>query len=249
MGPDDFKKRPTNANQPRPVNPRPSNARPGPAMDGFSSPARHAQPARHHPQKPARSTQQTAQPQPQVDLTPPPKKKKKLGLQKNNKLFLSLCVLAVFLIGFFVPNTPDKTNQPAQIPLVPPEFTVYYPNPMPEGLSTTKKSIVYSKNSFSFIMKQEGENRYFVNEEPASTDPGFTSLKAGISAPKAFSTTLGAGVTGSLDSGTVSAVKTDKNTTIVINCVKTTTCFATSQQIFSAMQVNTNVDSLRRGNL
>jgi hypothetical protein len=119
---------------------------------------------------------------------------------------------------------------------------------MPPGLDAFKGSITYYKDSFTFILEQNGQKSFFIYEQPASTDPDFNSLKSKLAAPKNIALTTGQGVEGGLDSGTVTAVKTDKNTIIIVDCVKAV-CSTTAHDIISNMQINSDLESLRKANL
>jgi hypothetical protein len=256
MGPDDFIRRPDRPNQPRPL--QPNQPRPRQAMDDFSQPTRQASQPLATPRRQAQPTQQ----QKSAADTPADLKqqaddyKKQKKDHRSSKLKRRILIAGVpllLLAGIFVfvvvkGDSKKPTTQTQAKPLVPPEFTIYYPNPMPDGLNTTKNSINYSKGSFSFILQQNGQNHFFVNEQPASIDPDFSVLKGQITAPTSITTTLGPGITGTVDGGTITASKTDKNTLITVNCVKIT-CEPLSEQILSNMQVNDNVDSLRHSNL
>jgi hypothetical protein len=258
MGPDDFRRRPANTNQPRPAQNSSDQAKPRPMMDGFAPTHRRTPQPGASPQRPLQHVQQqrpTAKTQTDLKQQADDFKKQK-KTHRNSKLKkwlliagIPLLLLAGIVVFVAVKGDSKKpTTQTQAKPLVPPEFTIYYPNPLPDGLNTTKNSINYSKGSFSFILQQNGQNHFFVNEQPASVDPDFSVLKGQITAPTSITTTLGQGITGTVDGGTITAAKTDKNTLITVNCVKIT-CEPLSEQILSNMQVNDNVDSLRRSNL
>jgi hypothetical protein len=256
MGPNDFIRKPSRPGQPRPL--QPASLRPRPAMDGFAPPSGQAHSPTTAPQRPLQHTQQQSQAaKTQADLKQQAEdyknQKKQHRSSKLKKLFIVAGIPALILIGILVlvvfkGDSKKPVSQSHTAPLVPPEFTVYYPTPIPDGLSTTKNSIVYSKNSFSFILQQNGQNHFFVNEQPAATDPDFSILKGQIAGPKNLTTTIGPGVTGTVDGGTITAAMTNKNTLITINCVKIT-CAPLSEQILSSMQLNDSPDSIRRSNL
>jgi hypothetical protein len=221
----------------RPVN----TARPFPQMQNQMHQTSH-QPA---------GTQQTAKPM----TFEAPKQKRSIGLKK----ILSLSTVALLLIAcsyVFIATGNDGANkssakaqnrQPSIKPLENTGFTTYYPSPLPPGLKPMKGSITYYKDSFTFILMQNGQKSFFVYEQPASTDPDFNSLKSKLVAPKNIALTIGQGVEGGLDNGTVTAVKTDKNTIMIIDCSKTV-CSTLPREILSNMQVNSDLDSLRKNN-
>jgi hypothetical protein len=200
---------------------------------------------------------QTNQQQPpqQGPLTfEPPKIKKKIFRKVLASTALVL-VLGACSFLFFVAgkSTDDKSkvtaqnSQPSVKPLEKPEFTTYFPNPMPTGIKVAKGSISYYKNSFTYIFEQGGQKSYFVYEQPATSDPDLNSLKSKLAAPKGIALTLGQGIEGSLDNGTVTAVKTDKNTNIIINCTKIV-CSTAPRDILSRMQVNNDLEIIKKGN-
>jgi hypothetical protein len=185
----------------------------------------------------------------------PPKTKRKLGFKK----ILSVSSVALLLIAcsyVFIATGNDgskkstakaQNSQPAIKPLESAGFTTYYPSPLPTGLTPTKGSITYYKDSFTFILQQNGQKSFFVYEQPASTDPGFNSLKGKLAAPKSIALTIGQGIEGGLDNGIITAVKTDKNTIIMVDCVKAV-CSTTAHDILSNMQVNDKLEELRKSN-
>jgi len=182
------------------------------------------------------------------------KNKKRRFLSKLKRLVpiaaIGLVVAGVVLFLLFKPDADksnNKSSQPRSAPLVNPEFTVYYPTSLPANIQTSKGSITYSKDSFTFILEEGGKKSFFVYEQPASTDPNLSSLKSKLAAPKDIALTVGQGIEGALDNGTITAVKTDKNTIIIINCLKTV-CSTTPRDILSNMQTTTDLDSLRRSN-
>jgi hypothetical protein len=177
-------------------------------------------------------------------------KKEKRRLNKVNKIVLAV-VVAVLVVGSaFMLLTSNKSApktvqaKPRAAPLVAPTFSVYYPKTLPAGLSSSKSSVTYSKESFTFIIKQGGQNQFFVYERPASTDPDFGSLKTSLVAPKNISLTTGPGISGGLNTGVVTAVKID-NTMVIINSLNTNND-ATAKNILSGMQVTNDVSSLRQ---
>lgn len=115
---------------------------------------------------------------------------------------------------------------------------------MPDNLTISKGSIAYYKDSFTFILEQGGKKNFFIYEQPGSTDPDFSSLKSRIVAPQNIALSVGQGVEGTLDAGTVTAVKTDKNTIMIVDCTKPV-CSTVPRDLLSSMQVVTDLDSLR----
>jgi hypothetical protein len=254
-----MQQRPMNDFAPRPsaqLRPMHSPTPPQPAMQ---RPANTAQPYKQmrpgaNPAyaQPAQQPQQPAQPM----TFEPPKKKKKISLKK----ILSTSMVAAILLAcsFVFIATGDKQSnkttvkaqngQPAVKPLEKTDFTPYYPNPLPPGLKARKSSITFYKDSFTFVLEQGGQKAFFVYEQPESTDPGLSTLKSKLAAPKDIALTIGSGIEGGLDNGTVTAVKTDKNTIIIVDCIKAV-CSTTAHDILSNMQVNTDLDALRKANL
>lgn len=208
-----------------------------------------APPSSHPPQQKLQEVPQTPQP---LDFSPPAKKKRQIS--KPNKTFIVLGVTAVLVVGSFVfinsknrtPATQPKAQQETRKPFETPSFTTYYPNPMPTGLSTVKDSIAYYKDSFTFIMQQNGQ-KFFVYEQPAATDPNLASLKSKLAAPKKLTLSIGQGIEGNLDIRTITALKTDKDTNITISCSKAA-CNAISRQILSNMKLNSDLANLQRTN-
>jgi hypothetical protein len=232
-----------NIAQPRPVQNWPNAPQQQQPYPQMQRPAN--QPIRQQPQQPA-----------QPISFEPPKKSRKLSLKK----VLSVSMVALVLIAcsyVFIATGDDgskkttvkaQNTQPAIKPLESAGFPTYYPNPMPAGLKAYKGSITYYKDSFTFILEQNGQKSFFVYEQPASTDPDFNTLKGKLAAPKNIALTTGQGIEGELDSGTVTAVKTDKNTTIIVDCVKAV-CSTTAHDIISNMQITSDLESLRKSNL
>jgi len=187
--------------------------------------------------------------------SPHQKAKKKLQLPKTSKLSFALGMVFVAIVaGLLFTNIGKDSPQPkasaqkpgpSQKPLEQPSFTTYYPSPLPDGLSLSKGSIAYYKNSFTFILEQAGKKSFFVYEQPASTDPDFSSLKSRIVAPQSIALSVGQGIEGSLDNGTVTAVKTDKNTIMIVDCSKTV-CSTLPREILSNMQVNSDLVNLKQ---
>jgi hypothetical protein len=254
--------RPFNDFAPKPGAQRPQqNARPQSAMPTMQqrpmggANASAARPYRQ-PQPQAQSNQQpnsnTAQDHTPLTFNPP-----KSSRKKAKRVFAFAAVAVLLVAGSFLlfntqrskdqPVVTAQNSQPSIKPLEKPEFTTYYPNPMPAGLVTTKGTISYYKDSFTFIVEQNGQKNFFIYEQPASSDPDFNSLKTKLAAPKGIALTVGQGIEGGLDNGTVTAVKTDKNTIIIINCVKTV-CSTAPRDILSSMQLVSDLDSLRRSN-
>jgi hypothetical protein len=258
--------RPQRPTQQRPMNdfaPRP--ATPQRPAQGFNSPQppnmqRPANLSRSFPQMQNQKLPATHQPAgPQQTAKPmtfePPKKKRKIGFKK----VLSVSTVALLLIAcsYVFIATGDEgankssakahSNQPSIKPLESTGFTTYYPSPLPPGLKPMKGSITYYKDSFTFILEQNGQKSFFIYEQPASTDPDFNSLKSKLAAPKNIALTVGQGVEGGLDNGTVTAVKTDKNTILMVDCIKAV-CSTTAHDILSNMQVNNDLEALRKSN-
>jgi hypothetical protein len=223
-----------------------------PVMDGFRSPA-VAPKLQHqtHKQSTLANTREPLTPQASTEVT---NHKKKRRFPRPNRFAVS--VFSMFLlVGAFSVLVATKNNDvkteakpPSIIPLVKPDFSAYYPNPLPDGLSTSNGSIVYTKNSFTFILKQGGKNSFFVSEQPAASDPNLSALKSKLVAPKALTLSVGQGIVGGLEAGTVSAVKTKTGTLIVVNCVNTN-CATMPKLILSDMQATTQLDNLRQSNL
>jgi hypothetical protein len=189
--------------------------------------------------------------------SPHQRTKKKLELPKPSKLSLLLGSIAIIILAGLVVSSvwqskPDSTAKaqnkaPSVKPLEQPSFTTYYPSAMPDGLNLAKGSISYYKNSFTFILEQGGQKSFFVYEQPASTDPDFTGLKSKLAAPQSIALSVGQGIEGGLDNGTVTAIKTDKNTIIMVNCTKVV-CSTAPRDIISSMQVNSDLASLKNSN-
>jgi hypothetical protein len=219
----------------------------------------HPRPA-HHPNQPQIAHRpQVSTPEPAKILSFEPPKKPKKSIKKFILNKTSLIILAVILVGLagaFVgfkhssgkSEAAVKNAQPSIRPMEKPSFTVYFPSNMPEGLKASKESISYYKESFTFILEQSGKKSFFVYEQPASTDPDFSSLKSRIVAPHDISLSVGHGIEGTLDAGTVTAVKTDKNTLLIVNCTKNV-CSTMPRDILSNMQVSSDLEALRRANL
>jgi hypothetical protein len=222
-------------------------------MNDFGRPVSQKPMQNSMPPQPVQQPQQTMRPM----TFEPPKKKKKIRTRK----LLSAVSVAILLIAcayVFIATGNDSSKktsvkvkaqngQPAIKTLEKADFTTYYPNPMPEGLKAMKGSITYYKDSFTFILEQNGQKSFFVYEQPGSTDPDFNSLKGKLAAPKNIALTIGQGVEGELDNGTITAVKTDKDTIIIVDCVKAV-CSTTAHDLLSNMQINSDLESLRRDN-
>jgi hypothetical protein len=238
--------------QQRPLNPAPQphpNQLPQPQLQPF------------RPQQPLQSQPYQQEAPVSTDFSPQnsqyKKAEKKFRILRPSKLsFVMGTAFILIVAGLLFTNIGKDTAQPkataqkaapAQKPLEQPDFTTYFPNPLPDGLSVAKGSISYYKNSFTFILEQSGKKSFFVYEQPASTDPDFSSLKSRIAAPQNIALSVGQGVEGTLDNGTVTAVKTDKNTIMIIDCSKTV-CSTLPREILSNMQVNSDLDSLRKNN-
>jgi hypothetical protein len=178
---------------------------------------------------------------------------------RHRKKFLAVAFVVIalgaasflFMAGGNSNNEKSKVtaqnNQPTIKPLEKPGFTTYYPSPMPDGLQVAKGSVSYYKDSFTFIIEQGGIKSYFVYEQPANSDPDLNTLKSKLAAPKGIALTIGQGIEGSMDNGTVTAVKTDKNTNIIINCTKPV-CSTAPRDILSNMQVNDSLENIKHGN-
>jgi hypothetical protein len=175
---------------------------------------------------------------------------KKARMSKTKKLLLAAPALLLVVAGGFALSTNDhgapKTTKAhaTSVPLVPPEFSVFFPKSLPSGLSTSKGSITYTKSSFTFIIKQGGQNQFFVYERPASSDPDFASLKTTLIAPKSITLTVGPGISGGLNTGTVTAIKIE-NTMVMINSLNTNNDDA-AKNILANMQVTNDLNSLRQ---
>jgi hypothetical protein len=206
MQPSPMQQRPVN--NLRPVQnfapPQPTQNRPAVPHNPYAQPPNYQQPPQPYAQP-----QQPAQP-----LTfEPPKKARRISFKKVISVSMVALVLVACSYVFFATgdNTSKKTtvkaqnSQPSIKPLESTGFSTYYPNPMPPGLEAFKGSITYYKDSFTFILEQNGQKSFFIYEQPASTDPDFNSLKSKLAAPKNIALTTGQGVEGGLDSGTVTA--------------------------------------------
>jgi hypothetical protein len=255
----DFGQRPTQRSmqpmqdmRPRPMSPQtPTNFAPRPANQ---FPANNYQDFRQAQRPPSpQAIQQTAPQQGPLSFAPPKPDK------KNRKKFLAVAFVVIalgaasflFMAGGNSNNEKSKVtaqnNQPTIKPLEKPGFTTYYPSPMPDGLQVAKGSVSYYKDSFTFIIEQGGIKSYFVYEQPANSDPDLNTLKSKLAAPKGIALTIGQGIEGSMDNGTVTAVKTDKNTNIIINCTKPV-CSTAPRDILSNMQVNDSLENIKHGN-
>jgi hypothetical protein len=189
--------------------------------------------------------------------SPHKRAREKRQLLKVGKLSFALCVVLVLIVGGLIlssvgqdkaqPAAKAQNNVPAVKPVEQPSFTAYFPNPLPNGLAVAKGSITYYKDSFTFIIEQGGQKSFFVYEQPSSTDPDFSSLKSKLAAPQNISLSVGQGIEGSLDNGTVTAVKTDRNTIIIINCTKIV-CSTAPRDIISSMQITSDLSNLRSNN-
>jgi hypothetical protein len=240
----DLRPRPMSPQQVNNYAPQPANPRPVNNTQRYNQQQRPFNP---------QSNQQQSQQQGPLSFEPPKKKKKifrKVITTTALVLALGACSFLFFVAG---KSTDDKSkvtaqnNQPTVKPLEKPEFTTYFPSPMPTGITVAKGSISYYKDSFTYIFEQGGQKAYFVYEQPATSDPDLNSLKSKLAAPKGIALTLGQGIEGSLDNGTVTAVKTDKNTNIIINCTKIV-CSTAPRDILSSMQVNDDLETIKKGN-
>jgi hypothetical protein len=187
--------------------------------------------------------------------SPHQKPKKRFAISKPSKLSFVLGTVMIMLIAGLTftsfgrdtaqPKAKAQNTAPTQKPLESPSFTPYFPSSLPDGLSVVKGSLSYYKESFTFILEQGGQKSFFVYEQPASLDPDLANLKTKLAAPQNISLSVGQGIEGSLDNGTVTAVKTDKNTVLIINCTKAV-CSTAPRDILSSMQVSTDLDGLRQ---
>jgi hypothetical protein len=242
----------------RPVNdfgPRqPQNTYSQPAQQS-TRPLNQQQPFAQPAPRPV-DAQPNPRPQPPNEpMTFQPPKKAKRG--KTKKILALTGVVALIAAGSFVfmngqHNSQSSVakaqgKQPAIKPLENPGFTTYYPNPMPDGLKATKGSITYYKDSFTFVLEQGGEKSFFVYEQPANTDPALSTLKGKLAAPKDISLTIGKGIEGGLDNGTITAVTTDKGTILIVSCTKVV-CSTAPRDILSSMQVNADLENIRNSN-
>lgn len=255
---DGFTRPPQPPQRPRPMNdfnrPMQPNLAPRPMQKPASVPQNMQQP------RPAPAPQQNAyRPSPapaqqsqSLNFNPPTKQKRQLS--KRQKLALA-GVAVVLILGSFVfinskghGSTQKTTAQPATAkPFEKPQFTTYYPSPMPAGLQTAKGSIAYYKDSFTFIVEQIAQKKFFVYEQPSATDPGLNSLKSKLTAAKAISLPGGKGIEGAMGTRTMTAVTTKDNTILMVSC-SLPACGTTSEQILSNMQLNSDLDSLSRNN-
>ncbi|HSW79003.1 MAG TPA: hypothetical protein VLF88_03255 [Candidatus Babeliales bacterium] len=121
----------------------------------------------------------------------------------------------------------------------PPNFIVYYPSNLDPEMQVDKSSIAYSKDSFSFTVEQAGQKSFFVNEQPAEANFSYQRLKVRLNNPTEINTALGKGVLGTISTGLITTVKSDKNTLIIINCTALQ-CAAPSLSLIAAMQINDN---------
>lgn len=239
----------------QPTTPRPmQNLRaPAPAHPVSTQPKIPVAPGRHNR---AAASPSPAQPSAQPQATPKPGTKKTgPTLPKSKKITVVLATVLLLIIGgalFAVHNSGaskvNASSKTALKPLTPPDFTVYYPQPLPDGLSTVKGTVTYSKNSFTYIISQNGKKAFFVYEQPSTTDPGFKSLQTSLTNVKPITLSIGKGVAGTLNTGTITAVTTDKNTNLIINCINTI-CSTVPEDILSNMQLTTDLNNIRRSTM
>lgn len=126
----------------------------------------------------------------------------------------------------------------------PPEFTVYYPTKPPAGLSVDEQSIDYSKNYYNFALKQDGENHFFIYEQPAEELFSYQRLKVKMGTPTEIDTKLGKALIGTIGTNFVTAFKTDKNTLIIINCTALA-CASPSKVLLESLRINDNPTNIR----
>ncbi len=126
----------------------------------------------------------------------------------------------------------------------PPTFTVYYPVNPPTDLTVDKSSITYSKDSFIFSLKLGGQNAFFVDEQPAGNNFSYQRLKVRLGSPTDIDTPLGPGIFGTISDNFVTAVKTNKNTLIIINC-QAIACTVPTKNLIGSLQINTNPTHIR----
>lgn len=138
-----------------------------------------------------------------------------------------------------VPSATKPQASTAAAKSGPPSFTVYYPSAAPPGLSLDKSSIAYSPDSFTFAAAQNGENQFFIYEQPAGNNFSYQRLKVRLGSPLDADTSLGKGIIGTIGTNLVTAVNTDKNTLIILNCTALA-CAAPSKQIIDSLKVNTD---------
>ncbi|HSX18342.1 MAG TPA: hypothetical protein VLE51_03235 [Candidatus Saccharimonadales bacterium] len=125
-----------------------------------------------------------------------------------------------------------------------PAFTVYYPSSPPQSLTVDKSTITYSKNSFSFNLAQNGQDQFYVNEQPAGDNFSYQRLKARLGSPNETNTALGMGIFGTIGVNFITAVRTDKNTLIIVNCAALE-CGVPSKNLINSMQINNTPTRLR----
>ncbi len=133
------------------------------------------------------------------------------------------------------PQTSTASSTP-----VPPTFPVYYPaSALPSGLLTDKSSIGYSQDAFNFAVTQNGEDRFYIYEQPAGNNFSFQRLKVRLGSPTDITTDLGSGIFGTIGTNLVTAVKTDRNTLIILNCTALA-CTVPSKQIIESLRINSD---------
>jgi hypothetical protein len=122
-----------------------------------------------------------------------------------------------------------------------PNFTVYYPGPLPDPLKVDKSSIKYNPDSFSFrVGKTEDVVNFFVAEQTASEKFNLVSLRSTLKPPlEDFSIFIGQAVTGNYKDGTVTGILTKDKTLILINC-SGYNCAAQSKMLANTLQINTD---------
>ena len=117
-----------------------------------------------------------------------------------------------------------------------PTFALYYPSQIPAGLVLDRESIKYAKDSFIFNIKQAGQNRFFVSEQPVGSRFSFDSFKKKLVSPIDIKTNFGKGVIDGINGGLLTIAKTPDDTLIIVNCVNTV-CSATSKELINHMQL------------
>lgn len=184
----------------------------------------------------------------QTTTTPQPTQAKRTKYVFKRKWFWATAVIIVILpVAYLFANhshskqtTPSvKGVQTINNPADKPTFSIYYPSPTPSELNLVADSVVYAKDTLSFILGQNNQKTLFVNEQPIDASFSFDSYKNKLTSPKSYQSTVGTGVFGGLDKGTVTAIKTDKNTLITVNCVGSN-CSTITKQLLDDMQIITD---------
>lgn len=177
---------------------------------------------------------------------------KKLSAVRNDRTVIITAVLLVLVPAIFitspwtnktVDNQPKKINNSASLPFSDINFTVYTPTFIPQGLTLNRASIVHTKDSVTFNLTEDGEARFFVQQQALDGSFSFNELKKKLISPTDFGTFLGQGVIGGLGSGMITALKTNDDTLIIVNCVNTV-CASASKRLVENMRIATSYSQL-----